>query len=192
MSLRALLSSRASTQYDLQLGGSNAAVRDGEPCSSALFCASALARLCTARIAISRRIRGCSLLYVSFRCLELESFEEMLIRASSRCVPYPGRSRSRAMGAAGPLSCQHSLDLHFTTHSKTRGAYTRATADCLARTRRKFVQIFPFSLETSTLTLLSRAGPHFRTVLGFTLSPRGESELASARLAGELVRPPLP
>ena len=114
----------------------------------------------------------------------------MLIRRSSRFGPYPCRSRSRSLGAADPVRSQHTLDRHLSTGTKTR-VYTRAAADRLARTRREFIQVFPFSLETSTLTLLSRAGPHFRPVLGFTLSPRRESKPATPRLAGELVRGPL-
>ncbi|KAG0658667.1 hypothetical protein C6P46_005662 [Rhodotorula mucilaginosa] len=75
-----------------------------------------------------------------------------------KCPLLCKRSRSS-------MHCSHCyLSSHPWVQPVTRGAYTRATADCLARTR----------------------------LLGFTLSPRGESELASARLAGELVRPPLP
>lgn len=113
----------------------------------------------------------------------------MLIRNSSRFGPYPGRSRSCSLGPADPLRSQHTLDCHLSTRTKTR-VYTRAAADRLARTRCKCRSCL-FSLETSTLTVLSRAGPHFRPVLGFTLSPRRESKPATPRLAGELVRGPL-
>lgn len=171
---------------------SDAVVPDGEPCSNALFGGNALAQLRTARIAISRRNRGCSLLCVSIGCLEIESFEETLIRASNRFGPYPGRSRSRSMGAL--------LVLFATSTLSTVIPLLAQRLECT----RELLQIAWGALAASSFrsslspsrraqsTLFPRAGPHFRTVLGFTLSPRGESELATARLVGELVRASLP